>query len=107
MQPSSFNRSGTACLLLHVSGSAVAIHVIDSGPGVPTEDREKIFHPYVSSTTGGTGLGLPTARRIVEEHGGRIELEVLEGRGSDFVVVLPSDRANEEGDSDESPVPSS
>ncbi|MBC02375.1 MAG: two-component sensor histidine kinase [Phycisphaerae bacterium] len=92
---------------LNTSEDSVAIHVIDSGPGVPTEDREKIFHPYVSSTTGGTGLGLPTARRIVEEHGGRIELEVLEGRGSDFVVVLPSDRANEEGDSDESPVPSS
>jgi signal transduction histidine kinase len=92
---------------LNTSEDSVAIHVIDSGPGVPTGDREKIFHPYVSSTTGGTGLGLPTARRIVEEHGGRIELEVLEGRGSDFVVVLPSDRASEEGDSHEPPVPSS
>ena len=86
-------------LLVRLSPSeeSVSVHVIDSGPGVPAEDRDKIFHPYVSNTAGGTGLGLPTARRIVEEHGGRIDLEVLEGRGSDFVVVLPVDRPAEEG----------
>ena len=64
------------------------IHVIDSGPGVPSDLREKIFHPYVSKTPGGTGLGLPTSRRIVEEHGGTLGLEVLEGRGSDFIISL-------------------
>ena len=64
------------------------IHVIDSGPGVPGDMREKIFHPYVSKTPGGTGLGLPTSRRIVEEHGGTLGLEVLEGRGSDFIISL-------------------
>ena len=87
-------------LLVRLSPSEdlVSVHVIDSGPGVPAEDREKIFHPYVSSTTGGTGLGLPTTRRIVEEHGGRIDLEVLEGRGSDFVVVLPADQPDEESE---------
>ena len=87
---------------LSTSEDSVSVHVIDSGPGVPTEDREKIFHPYVSSTAGGTGLGLPTTRRIVEEHGGRIDLEVLEGRGSDFVVVLPVDRPEEESEADDS-----
>ena len=92
-------------LLVRLSPSedSVSVHVIDSGPGVPAEDREKIFHPYVSSTTGGTGLGLPTTRRIVEEHGGRIDLEVLEGRGSDFVVVLPADRPDEENEAVDSP----
>ncbi|MCH2161735.1 MAG: ATP-binding protein [Phycisphaerales bacterium] len=65
------------------------IHVIDSGPGVPSDMRERIFHPYVSDTPGGTGLGLPTARRIIEEHGGHLGLEVLEGRGSDFIIQLP------------------
>ena len=87
---------------LSPSDESVSVHVIDSGPGVPTEDREKIFHPYVSSTTGGTGLGLPTTRRIVEEHGGRIDLEVLEGRGSDFVVVLPAERPDDGEETDES-----
>lgn len=67
----------------------VSVHVIDSGPGVPEEMRERIFHPYVSGTLGGSGLGLPTARRIAEEHGGRISLDVLAGRGSDFTISIP------------------
>ena len=71
----------------------LSVHVIDTGPGVPEEMRERIFHPYVSGAPGGTGLGLPTTRRIAEEHGGRIELEVLEGRGSDFTIILPRNRA--------------
>ncbi|MBM44126.1 MAG: two-component sensor histidine kinase [Phycisphaerae bacterium] len=65
------------------------VHVIDTGPGVPEDDREAIFHPYVSGRKGGTGLGLPTARRIVEEHGGRLEVDSMAGRGSDFIISLP------------------
>ncbi len=66
----------------------VAIHVIDTGPGIEPEKLESIFHPYVSGKRTGTGLGLPTARRIVEEHGGRIEAYSEVGRGSDFVIRL-------------------
>jgi signal transduction histidine kinase len=73
----------------------VSVHVIDSGPGVPEEMRERIFHPYVSGTQGGSGLGLPTARRIAEEHGGRISLDVLAGRGSDFTISLPRNFTDE------------
>ena len=83
-------------LLVRLTSSEdeAAVHVIDSGPGVPAELRERIFHPYVSGTRGGSGLGLPTSRRIVEEHGGTIALDVLEGRGSDFSIRLtPSARA--------------
>ena len=65
------------------------IHVIDTGPGVPEDMRESIFHPYVSGSPGGSGLGLPTTRRIAEEHGGSVSLEVLQGRGSDFIIHLP------------------
>ena len=65
------------------------LHVIDNGPGIPQEMREEIFRPYVSSKPGGCGLGLPTARRIIEEHGGRIEVHTEPGRGSDFIIHLP------------------
>ena len=51
---------------------------------------EEIFHPYVSHKLGGTGLGLSTARRIVEEHGGRLSAHSELGRGSEFVIYLPS-----------------
>jgi len=67
----------------------VRIHVIDTGPGIAAEDVEKVFQPYFSRRKGGTGLGLPTTRRIVEEHGGQVEVHTAEGRGSDFELRLP------------------
>jgi signal transduction histidine kinase len=76
-------------LRVETDDSEARIHVIDTGPGIPPERMEKIFHPYVSHKTGGTGLGLPTARRIVEEHGGTITAHSEPGRGSDFVISLP------------------
>lgn len=69
--------------------SMAYIHVIDTGPGVPADQCEAIFHPYVSGRKGGTGLGLPTSRRIIEEHGGRLVVDSEEGRGSDFTLSLP------------------
>jgi signal transduction histidine kinase len=51
---------------------------------------EKIFKPYFTTKSGGTGLGLPTSRRIVEAHGGRLEVHTEAGRGTDFAVLLPA-----------------
>lgn len=65
------------------------IHVIDTGPGFEPEKLERIFQPYVSGKAGGTGLGLPTARRIIEEHGGHLTAHSEVGRGSDFCIELP------------------
>ena len=65
------------------------LHVIDTGPGVPDEAADRIFQPYYSTKRGGTGLGLPTSRRIVEEHGGTLTVDSAAGRGSDFVIALP------------------
>jgi two-component system OmpR family sensor kinase len=69
---------------------AVQVDVVDSGPGIPTEQRERIFRPFVSHDTGGTGLGLPIARELANALGGRIELETAVGRGSRFRLVLPA-----------------
>jgi signal transduction histidine kinase len=65
------------------------LHVIDTGPGIAPEVMEKIFTPYFTTKSGGTGLGLPTTRRLIEAHQGRIEVHSEVGRGSDFVVRLP------------------
>lgn len=70
----------------------VTVHVIDTGPGIAPETLERIFKPYFTTKSGGSGLGLPTSRRLIEEHGGRIHVHSELGRGSDFSVVLPVER---------------
>jgi len=69
----------------------VKIHVIDTGPGIAPEVLARIFQPYYTTRSGGSGLGLPTARRLVEEHGGRIEVNSQLGSGTGFAVVLPAE----------------
>lgn len=69
----------------------LAVHVIDTGPGIDSEKQTKIFQPYFSTRKGGTGLGLPTTQRIVQEHGGSIQVHSEVGRGTDFTIVLNSE----------------
>ena len=78
-------------LILRVrqNDSQVSVQVVDTGPGIPSSMREEIFHPYVSGRRGGTGLGLPTSRRIVEEHGGHLLVDSEEGTGTAFTIELP------------------
>ncbi len=83
------DQRGELMLRLDENDEEVSVHIIDTGPGIPPEKLEEIFHPYVSHKAGGTGLGLPTTKRIVEEHGGRITAHSEFGRGSDFVITLP------------------
>ena len=76
-------------------GASVAIEVQDNGKGVRPADRKRIFDRFyraddlLSRSTEGTGLGLAICKRIVELHGGKIELESHEGQGSTFRVLLP------------------
>jgi len=78
------------------AGRNVAIEVEDNGPGVRPHDRKRIFERFyrgddlLSRQTEGTGLGLAIAKKIVELHGGRIELDSKVGEGSTFRVILPA-----------------
>ena len=68
--------------------------VADRGPGIPEQELERIFDPFVQSSatkdgSGGTGLGLPISRRIVALHGGRLYAANREGGGAEFHLVLP------------------
>jgi len=71
------------------SRQVVDVHVIDTGPGMAPEVKAKLFEPYFTTKAGGSGLGLPTARRLIEAHTGRIEVFSEPGKGSDFLIVLP------------------
>jgi two-component system, LuxR family, sensor kinase FixL len=61
----------------------------DSGPGIPPEIRDKIFTPFFTTKVRGTGLGLPTARRLVEAQGGTIAIDCPSGGGTTVIVRLP------------------
>jgi nitrogen fixation/metabolism regulation signal transduction histidine kinase len=65
------------------------VEVEDSGPGIPPEHRARIFEPYFTTKEGGTGLGLAIASRILQEHGGKLEVGGEPGEGARFSVVLP------------------
>jgi signal transduction histidine kinase len=81
-------------LLLHIGsrGDNALIDVIDTGPGISAENLQNIFRAYWSSKTGGSGLGLPTARRIVREHGGTMNVESEPGKGTRFLITLPMEK---------------
>jgi two-component system NtrC family sensor kinase len=72
-------------------GDDVHVSVGDTGCGIAPEIRARIFDPFFTTKAAGegTGLGLDIVRRIVDKHGGRIEIDSEVGRGSTFTVVLP------------------
>jgi signal transduction histidine kinase len=65
------------------------LYVSDTGVGIPPENMPRIFEAYFTTKKGGTGLGLPTTRRIIEEHNGHITVESHPGQGTSFRVELP------------------
>jgi two-component system nitrogen regulation sensor histidine kinase GlnL len=67
---------------------ALELHVIDNGPGVPPEIKDRIFYPLVTGRAGGSGLGLSLAQNFVQQHGGVIECDSEIGR-TDFKMLLP------------------
>ena len=77
----------------NLAGSEVWLRVRDNGPGIERERLDKIWTPFHTSKSQGTGLGLPIARKIAESHGGSIEVESEPGKGTEFRVMLPRDGA--------------
>jgi len=69
--------------------STCQIAVADSGPGIPADVREKIFAPFFTTKSRGSGLGLPTVKRLVEAHEGQIAIDCPPGGGTTVVIRLP------------------
>jgi signal transduction histidine kinase len=83
---------GKVELELAARNGRVSVAVDDNGPGVPLEERERIFRPFWSRDDSGTGLGLAIAHELAAALGGRIQLESETGKGSRFELVLPAAR---------------
>ena len=82
--------SGEIVVRLESRGPGITIEVADTGRGVPTRDREKLFLPDFTTKGRGTGLGLAIVSRIVADHNGTIRVEDNRPRGARFIIELPA-----------------
>ncbi len=80
---------GELILTTRRDGPWIVLDVTDTGVGMSDEVRSRIFDAFYSTRPGGSGLGLPTTRKIIEAHGGSIHVESEPGKGSQFTIRLP------------------
>jgi len=80
---------GTLTITLGMVDGFVSIAFSDTGSGIRPEDFSRIFDPYFTTKSEGSGLGLMIVQRIVQEHGGRIKVASTPGKGTTFTVLLP------------------
>jgi signal transduction histidine kinase len=80
---------GRLCFQVSRDNGHVAMAVSDTGRGIPADELRRVFEPFYSRKRGGSGLGLTIARRIVESHGGQIDVESRPGHGTRFTILLP------------------
>jgi len=95
-----YTEVGKVAVSVYADGDEVCVRVADTGPGIAPEDHEAIFQEYWQTSEArrrrvGTGLGLAITRRLVEMHGGRVELTSELGRGSTFRIILPMEPPKE------------
>ncbi|MEP7304364.1 MAG: PAS domain S-box protein [Acidobacteriota bacterium] len=82
-------QKGTIAVALSSAEGTGRIEVADTGPGIPTEIRAKLFTPFVTTKSRGTGLGLSTVKRLIEAHNGTIEVACPPEGGTTVVITLP------------------
>ena len=83
------NGAGTIRVAIARSGGSWTIAIADTGPGMPPDVKAKVFEPFFTTRSRGTGLGLPIARRVVEAHGGTIAVDTPAGGGTVVSMSLP------------------
>lgn len=81
---------GTVAVMLEAAPNTCRVTVRDDGPGIPPEVRAQIFTPFFTTKARGTGLGLPTAKRIIEAHSGSIAIDCPPGGGTAVTIDLPA-----------------
>ena len=85
--------NGKITVTVKPQGATAVVEVADNGRGISPDHLPNIFRPFYTTKGDGTGLGLSLARRIVEDHHGRIDVTSAVGKGTTFAVILPLRRA--------------
>jgi signal transduction histidine kinase len=80
---------GQLVVATEVTARGVALHLIDTGCGMDDKTVARIFEAFYSTKPGGSGLGLPTVRKIIEAHGGLMFVQSKPGKGTQFTIELP------------------
>jgi len=80
----------------NLAGTDVWLRIKDNGPGIPEEARQRLFSPFHTSKANGTGLGLPICRKLVDAHGGTLEIVSEPGAGAEFLLTLPKQQREQE-----------
>jgi diguanylate cyclase (GGDEF)-like protein len=80
---------GIVYIRLQKNAKHAIVEVQDTGPGIPPEQLDKIFHPFYTTKENGTGLGLSICHKIVQDHGGMMEVESILKQGTKFVLTFP------------------
>ena len=80
---------GDLTVSTNASDSRASVVIEDTGTGVSKENMPKLFEPFFSTKTTGLGLGLAMTKRVVEEHGGKVDFQSIEGKGSNVTISLP------------------
>ena len=78
-------------LLKEKSGSKIRVYISDNGSGIPEDDRETVFEPFYTTKASGIGLGLPIARKIIEQHRGTIRVKKNVAKGTSFEILIPTE----------------
>jgi len=86
---------GTLTIVSEERDGRFLIRIADTGTGVPKGDIDRIFEPFFTTKSQGLGLGLAMTKRVIEEHGGKIEFASVEGQGSEVTISLPLAPADE------------
>jgi len=87
------DQNGKITVTVKPQGTTAVVEVADNGRGIAPDHLPNIFRPFYTTKGDGTGLGLSLARRIVEDHQGRIDVSSTLGKGTTFAVILPLQRA--------------
>jgi signal transduction histidine kinase len=86
----SMPHGGALSLKTGREGDLVSLIISDSGSGIPADILERLFDPFFTTKPDGTGLGLAVSKKIIDDHGGRVEVQSQVGKGSHFKILLPA-----------------